>query len=315
MHRLTCNELRLDFSLTPLSPLSIPARDVTPPRFVRAVHPGAGEPSAYIPGSTLKGALRTAAEQILRSAAIDCCDREYPCSNRDGVTRARGGAAIYRAACAACRIFGGKMLRSHLSVTDCFPAEPLNATPARDRAREGDPLEVVQDDPFYGTLTLRNFERWQVGLLDLILARINIADIQLGGNRSAGMGCVLMRYRRLSFVYSGQHDQEALQACVHGVGQLIGPNNPYGFVYPDTAEMPDLPESAALESGFGFVAVTIADAGSRPENTEEPDDGETPDESEATPLDEADRVHGLIDNVLTQQALAWASYARTHKTR
>ncbi len=319
MHRLIGNELRLDFSLFAAGPLSIQARDSESPRFVRAVHPEADEPSVYIPAATLKGALRSGAEQILRGAAMDCCDPEHPCAGRDTVNRARqahDNPAIYRALCGACRIFGSKVMRSHLTITDCFPAQPLDAAPRRDASNNAGAAEVVQNETFYGTLSLRNFERWQVGLLALVLARLNIAEIQLGGNRSAGMGCVTVRYRRLNLVYPTMApgwNQEALQTYVHGVGQLLGAGNPYGFVYPDIADAPDLPESAALETGFGYVAVTIAEkaAGSR-----EPDEQETESE-EAVPdeLDEADRIHGLIDSVLTEQALAWAGYVRTHKSR
>jgi CRISPR/Cas system CSM-associated protein Csm3 (group 7 of RAMP superfamily) len=329
MHRLTCNELRLDFTLTPVSPLSIQARDAQPPRFVRAVHPNAAEPSAYIPGSTLKGALRAAAEQVLRSASIDCCDPTHPCSERDMVNQARDGVGIYRALCAACRIFGSKAMRSHLSVSDCFPADPVAALPLRDPAYKDDPLEVVHGEMFYGTLTLRNFERWQVGLLGLLLSRINIADIQLGGNRSAGMGCVALRYCCLSIVYPGlildQRQQEALHTSLHGVGQLMGANNPYGFVYPDVADMADLPQSAALETGFGYVAVVIeeqktADVSREtgPADSIEADESEPGDELSAPEIPEShetESIHDMIDNVLTQQALAWASYARAHKRR
>jgi hypothetical protein len=161
-------------------------------------------------------------------------------------------------------------------------------------------VETVLNEPFYGTLTLRNFERWQVGLLALLLSHINIADIQIGGNRSAGMGCATVRYQCLSLLYPGlapdAERQEALQMRLHGVGQLVGANNPYGFVYPDVGEVPDLPDSALLETAPGYTAVVIAAA-----NPHDPD--------------EADRLHGLIDNVLTQQALAWASYAHVHKGR
>jgi CRISPR/Cas system CSM-associated protein Csm3 (group 7 of RAMP superfamily) len=299
MHRMTCNELRLDLSILPVSPLSIQARGLTPPRFVRAIHPATNALSAYIPGSTLKGTLRYAAEHALRSAGIDCCDPEQPCSEREAVKRARGGPAIYRALCTVCRVFGSRAMRGHLTVTDSFPAEPLEAVPARDTDRPGEEaLETVLNEPFYGTLILRNFERWQVGLLALLLSHINIADIQIGGNRSAGMGCAVVRYKCLSLLYPGlaldAERQEALQMRLHGVGQLVGANNPYGFVYPDIGDTPDLPESAVLETGPGFIAVVITTT-----NSDDPD--------------EPDRLHGLIDNVLTQQALAWASYAHAHK--
>jgi CRISPR/Cas system CSM-associated protein Csm3 (group 7 of RAMP superfamily) len=315
MHRTTHNELRLDFMITPTSPLSIQAKTV--PGFVRALHPATIEDSAYIPASTLKGALRTAAEQVCREAGLDCCDLEHPCADRESVRKAKqagDSAALYRALCGLCRIFGSKVLRSHLLVTDCFPAEPLEALPMRD----DDPTEIVTDEPFYGRLALRNFERWQVGLLALLLARINMAEVQLGGNRSAGMGCVAMEYRSLTIIYPGlapNADQEAaLRTRLHGVGQLVGPNNRYGLIYPDMNDTADLPESAVYEAGLGFVSLSILPSEPSEETGESAEMNETSPTAEPAESANATQTHDLIDNVLTRQVLAWGNYVRTHKS-
>ena len=68
-----------------------------------------------------------------------------------------------------------------------------------------------------------------------------------------------MQYRCLSLIYPGlRPDQrEAVYTRLYGVGQLLGVSNPYGYLYPDVADAPDLPESAQLDSGFGYVAVMI----------------------------------------------------------
>ncbi len=97
----------------------------------------------------------------------------------------------------------------------------------------------------------------------------------------------------------------------------MGVNNPYGYVYPDVAEMPDLPESATFETGFGYVAVMIAEQKNEnvpDENGNESDSREAGEPDDAT-ANEAEDIHDVIDNVLTQQALAWATYARTHRSR
>jgi CRISPR/Cas system CSM-associated protein Csm3 (group 7 of RAMP superfamily) len=328
MHRTTLNELRLNFSIALVSPLSIQERNAdTMSRFVRAVHPEANKPTVYIPGATLKGALRSAAEHVVRGAGLHCCDLERPClttgnaGNTTSNTK-RDGVAIYRALCPLCRIFGSKMMRSHLTVTDCFPAEPLDPTENR-RASNSD--ETIQGETFYGTLSLRNFERWQVGLLALLLTRINLADVQIGGNRAAGMGCVQIRYHGLTAVYPGMapdaRQQESIRGRLQGVGQLLGAGNPYGFAYPDIAEAVDLPGVGAYEAGFGFVAIQILPGETSIQNgveessegTENGEAGREIEESQVTPGDPLEKVHGLIDNVLTQQAIAWGSYVRTHR--
>jgi CRISPR/Cas system CSM-associated protein Csm3 (group 7 of RAMP superfamily) len=293
MHRLTCNELRLDFEITPASPLCIPENSSPPLRFVRSVHPDSGISSVYIPGSTLKGTLRRAAEHVLEGAGLDCCDAEHPCAERPAVKQAKDAAAQYRALCPACRLFGSSVMRSHVIVTDCFPAKAVNPLPARG----SDAVETVIDETFYGTLSLRNFERWQVGLLSLLVARLNLADVQIGARRAEGMGCVSMRYMVLSLLYPGLEpdtaQQERLRTRLHGVGQLLGPKNAYRYTHPDVGQMPDLPDSAVFDMGMGFSAVVIAD-----EDTEE----------------QPNASHHLIDNVLTNQALAWGSYVRSHKS-
>lgn len=314
MHRTTHNELRLDFTITPTSPLNIQAKSA--PGFVRALHPATIEDSVYIPASTLKGALRTAAEQVSHEAGLDCCDLEHPCADREAVRKAaqsRDSAALYRALCVLCRIFGSKMLRSHLTVTDCFPAEPLDALPMRD----DDPTEIVTDEPFYGRLALRNFERWQVGLLGLLLARINMAEVQLGGNRSAGMGCVAIEYRSLSIIYPGlspnADQEEALRTRLHGIGQLVGANNRYGLIYPDLNDTADLPESAVYETDFGFVGITILSSEPHEETSQSAENDVSTQTGEPIESTSAAHTHGLIDNVLTRQVLAWGNYVRAHK--
>jgi CRISPR/Cas system CSM-associated protein Csm3 (group 7 of RAMP superfamily) len=284
MHSVTRNELRLDFSIISVSPLSIQNKGETP-QFVRALHPDGDELSIYVPSSTLKGALRSTSEQILRGDGIPACDPEHPCAERESVKQAKDGPTLYRTLCAACRLFGSRLMRSHLTVTDSFPAIP-DLTTQQDTANG---VDSVLGETFYGTLTLTNFERWQVGLLMLALTRINIADVRLGRRRSAGLGQVLIRYGALSLVYPGfppdARQKQAIQTRLHGVGQFMGPNNPYGYVYPDVAEIPDLPEQAVFESGLGYSALVISS-------------------------DEPEAAHGLIDHVLTRQAIPWGTYVR-----
>jgi CRISPR/Cas system CSM-associated protein Csm3 (group 7 of RAMP superfamily) len=323
MHRTTLNELRLDFSISLASPLSIQERNADAmPRFVRAMHPEANKPTIYIPGATLKGALRSAAEHVIRGAGLHCCDLEHPCLEAD--TAKRDGVGIYRALCLVCRVFGSRMMRSHLTVADCFPAEPVD--PAENR-RPSNADETIQNETFYGSLSLRNFERWQVGLLALLLTRINLADVQIGGNRAAGMGCVQIRYHGLTVVYPGMapdaRQQESIRARLQGVGQLLGAGNPYGFIYPDIAEVADLLEHGAYDAGFGFAAISILPGESSIQNEDEESLEETEiaenstenveSADRPTPGNQQEKVHGLIDNVLTQQAIAWGSYVRTHR--
>src|SRR5260221_5338570 len=186
MHRLGWNELRLDFAVRTASPLCLPTED-DPARFVRGIHPFTGQDSVYIPSGALKGAFRRAAEHVLTGAGIDCCDTEHPCSEREAVKRSNDGPSVYRALCSACKIFGSPAMRSHLTVTDAFPVQAIRPTISRDTGGE-----LVIDETFYGTLVLRNFERWQAGLLSLMAARLNMADVQIGARRFQRSGLVVL---------------------------------------------------------------------------------------------------------------------------
>ncbi|MEP7289689.1 MAG: RAMP superfamily CRISPR-associated protein [Chloroflexota bacterium] len=292
MHRLTYNELRLDFAIKLASPLSIQTQEL-PPHFVRSAHPYDGELSLYIPGGTLKGTLRRAAEHVLQAVKLDCCDSEHSCDTRSTVKSATTPAAVYHALCSTCRIFGSPLIRSHLMVTDSFPVEPLKAIITR--RNTGESTEIVQNETFYGTLSLRNFERWQVGLLALLIARINMADVQIGAHRSEGMGCIILRYRCLTLLYPGLDStpvqQDRLRTRLHGVGQFMGAGNAYGFTYPDLSDQADLPENVVFERDMSHSAVFIM----------------------ADDPDAENSSHTLIDDVLTRQAVHWSSYVRSHK--
>jgi hypothetical protein len=62
------------------------------------------------------------------------------------------------------------------------------------------------------------------------------------------------------------------------------------------SDVGDLPESNTFDIGMGYAAVIL----------EAPANDDT---------DQAEESHYLIDNILTNQALAWGSYARSQKAR
>lgn len=300
----TLNELRLEFELTLNSPLCVGSAEGA---FPRGAHPNGGQPSLYIPASTLKGALRRAAESVFEAVGVTCCSAAEPCAQRESVKQAKGAVGIYRALCPICRLFGSHVLRSHLIVTDCFPAEPRQTTVKH----QG--VDVLMDGEFYGMLGLRNFERWQLGLLALLVSRLNVSDVQLGAQRSSGMGCVQLSYGRLTLVYPGVDPARyaELQRNVQGIGQFVPPANPYRFTKPDSGAIPDLPPTTRLETDFGFAAVAIADFDDDVEDDTDPDTDANP---AATPGDPTlSNAHNLIDSVLTQQALAWGAFVRDLK--
>jgi len=250
MHRTIRNALQLEIRLTPITPLAIASGENG--LFVRYLHPRENVPTAYVPGTTLKGALRRAAEQIVQAAGLDCCSQAEPCSARESVRTAADGATLYRALCSVCRIFGSRAFGSLLSLTDAYPIEPINELSLHELPT--DSYEAVMNESFYGTLSLRNFERWQIGLISLIAVHLNSGQVTLGAGHSAGMGRVQVAYEAAAISYFGAPNvinDDPLYDRLHGVGQFLGAANPYGCRYPDRSDTPDLPTEFEYDAQFG----------------------------------------------------------------
>lgn len=222
------NELTLSLALAPVGPLLIKAPDsgADPTRpdmeFVRTWRAGAQQ--VYLPGSSLKGALRVQCERLVRSVGGDsrrdgvwACDPLYierRCANGER------GAAAYRGACTVCRLFGNTDLRGRLAIDDAYPApgtdlrleERVNV--AIDRVMGSvfqGPFryEVVTGGSFATTLRLRNVAVAQVGLLGLALRDVRDGRVAFGFGKSRGMGRVSLSVDALRISYPAGAAPEA----------------------------------------------------------------------------------------------------------
>ncbi len=223
MHSRFYNEAVLWARLSPRTPLLVKsggegaaAMDPTVPdmSFVRMRRPGGGE-VLYIPGSSLRGVLRSHAERLLRSVRQDlACD---PLA-RGGEARSRlrpacrledkdSGDEAYRKVCPACRLFGTTGLASRVRVSDFYPDGDLTCDTrygvAVDRvtgavAHGPFELEVVTDGSFVGTITLRNFTLGQFGLLAAALLDVADGLVPIGYGKSRGLGRVELTVTRLA---------------------------------------------------------------------------------------------------------------------
>jgi hypothetical protein len=156
MHKARYNSLCLDLSLQPTGPLLIKsgqfAADPSLPdmQFVRTFRAGAGE-TIYIPGSSLKGVVRSFVEKALRTLDANCPpgpadDKSWrwACASFEAKKEERKDKSkwncpqflnelaeerhkelqsceIYRYSCGACRTFGHTRLRGRASFTDLYP--------------------------------------------------------------------------------------------------------------------------------------------------------------------------------------------------
>jgi CRISPR/Cas system CSM-associated protein Csm3 (group 7 of RAMP superfamily) len=297
MHRQVVNEALLELALWPDGPLLIKAADAgaDPTRpdmeFVRTQRPD-GE-TIYLPGSSLKGALRAHCERIARTMGGAHADRRwrlscdplgtasdgprYSCSRRLDDRRGDrepGGDVVYRESCFVCRLFGNQMLAAHLRLADAYPAAPPRAeqrtSVAIDRIYGSVAVgpfsyEVVTEGRFATRLTVRNFTLAQLGLLALALRDLAEGRLALGFGKSRGFGRVGLEVTALTFRYPGCTVRDGELTTIAGVP--IGPADQvygagvfvkegrYEFPFPDEAPLPV--GYATADDGWSAAEVTV----------------------------------------------------------
>jgi CRISPR/Cas system CSM-associated protein Csm3 (group 7 of RAMP superfamily) len=178
------------------------------------VRDAAGRP--VLPGSALRGALRSRAEQILRTLGGDgaACDlNRRDCSCHEAVEREneRRAAARQEALdfagelarhCPACRVFGSGRLASPVRLTDFHPVPGGEGEPLRhehvavDRFTGGASAGAKFNAEVRSGVTLAGeihldlgpdrLESWGLGLLALVLRDLLLGDVPIGFGTAKG---------------------------------------------------------------------------------------------------------------------------------
>jgi CRISPR-associated RAMP protein (TIGR02581 family) len=197
------------------------------------------KPEPFIPGSSLKGVIRAYAEMIcrtLRATPVPVCQPYMePGKEKNGESgqaacglRINGHlertkqsslatSEVYRLSCPACRTFGshhfiGRLATADGYLTDDFKksAQPLLETRdgvAIDRLTGGAAkgakydLEVLTKGQFGTRIEILNFERWQLGLLGLILRDMEEGLVRIGMGKSRGLGRISATVNRFQIAY------------------------------------------------------------------------------------------------------------------
>jgi CRISPR-associated protein Csm3 len=246
------NRARLEIEIEPVTPLLIKAGDtgglnVSLPhmQFVRT-NTTLG-PSVVIPGSSLKGVVRSQAERLLWTDGLKCCDpldHDTNCGSKVG----QGIPVAYPTQCYACRTFGSTKLGGRARFTDLLPWAPgmppekkqeafaairtevrpgvaIDRKSQSVRGRGLYEMEIVTAGTFYGEILLTNFQLWQLGLVGLALRDIDQGYQQLGSGKSRGLGRVHCRVARAVFESFGPLAGTQAAAdpnLLRGVGELGG---------------------------------------------------------------------------------------------
>jgi CRISPR/Cas system CSM-associated protein Csm3 (group 7 of RAMP superfamily) len=237
--------------------------------FVVTRRNGGEEP--YLPGSGLKGALRSYAERWARTflpagqRVCDIFDEENPNPTLRSCTKRvedLSPAARYAVACRICQIFGCGGLAGRLSLSDAYLVEePLFGTRSgvginryRGAAEAGALFfyEVLEGGAFEATLTLANFELWQAGLLAHTLAALQQGELPVGFGARRGLGRLQARCETAALTYFGiEPHRVGGGVALRGVAALTdeGTRKTYGF-RPEPGPAAVLPGATLREVGL-----------------------------------------------------------------
>lgn len=274
MFKQAYNRVLLDLEVETITPLLIKAgdaglnpaaSDLNP---VRTRHPKWGD-SVYIPGSSLKGVVRSAAEASVRGQTLGenlqgACDTlGSECCGR--VIKDMAPRDVYSKHCAACRAFGSTLMKGRASVRDLYPwtdndeGSADNVTAANQvETRHGVAINRISGGVhhgpfdqelvpagviFFGEISLVNYQVWQLGLLAAGLDELNEGFARLGSSKSRGLGGVRVRVAHL------RHDQPLTAGDRPlGVATLAGADGEaYGLLHESA-----LPETAGSHHGIRY---------------------------------------------------------------
>jgi CRISPR-associated RAMP protein (TIGR02581 family) len=268
MFQETGNRAILSLRITTITPLAIRTGDTglepggTDLKCVRTRR-GGTEPTVFVPGSSLKGVVRSAAEANVRGQTFagvnGACDPLSASSCGERIRVQRESAQVHREHCLACRLFGSFSMKGRASIRDLLPAEGDDARDAnRTQVRFGVGINRVSGGvsrgklfdqeivpagvTFAGDVALENYQVWQLGLLASAFAELNDGFAQLGSSKSRGLGVVKVSVNNLI------HEQP-MRAGARAVG--------VGRVYPaprvdayGLLREADLPEVAGKQHGL-----------------------------------------------------------------
>lgn len=232
MFKNMLNMFKIRFSLTPQSALLIKAQETHDPVlpdmcFVRVNTPY-GE-SIYIPGSSLKGVFRSTAEALLRTVGREVCNSVEAKEMCPALERKqkKSEKLPYYEHCDACKIFGSQDMASRAEFTDLMPYEEADSEDVKKEkiemlskytnVRPGISINrstgKVEHGPFemeiltggylYGSLIVKNYELWQLGLLIYIMDMANEGLIKFGYAKSRGLGRVKIDIKEVEILQYG----------------------------------------------------------------------------------------------------------------
>ncbi len=264
MHKRLLNEAILDFTIVPEGPILVKAgetgADPTRPdmEFVRTWRNG--ERTVYLPGSSLKGVIRSHCERIARTVGEGrSCNpviKDKSCVKLNDLKQEHDGIHVHKHSCFICQMFGNTALAGRVRTADAYPVGEV-----RTEERDGVAIdrvfgsvavgpfqmEVVTAGQFETKVAIRNFTVAQLGLLALALRDLKLGRVGIGFGKSRGLGHVTLEWGTLTVRYTRPpQDRYRLE----GAARLLdGEAGQYGYLL----EKPGGPYRFPLNFGYDSV--------------------------------------------------------------
>ena len=281
------NQAKITITISPAGPLLIKASDQgadpTKPdmEFVETYY--AGNRSVYLPGSSLKGAIRAHCERIVRTLGgnVSACDpvkRDSRCRNLEE----NNSATLYKRTCTICQIFGSTNISARANITDAYPVDPSEIKLEERNGVAIDRIfgsavsgalfnfQVLTSGTFATTINLKNFTTAQLALIALAIRDFDEQRIGIGFAKSRGLGQVNMKVNKVEIHYPTAivEDQQQLRLMgnpvdpfnnnvVAGAGKLVNDAEDYGFPEFDTVEVEGV---EAQKNTYGLGATITFDS-------------------------------------------------------
>jgi CRISPR-associated RAMP protein (TIGR02581 family) len=199
------NLIRITGKIVNETPIAIRAGKVTEGPIENPIVRLNGIP--YIPGSSLKGVLRSESERYARSIGEKVCDILNP-KGENGELKWKEEKGENYEPCIICKIFGGPTIFSRVRFFDCFPSDGKFSTSLIQRvsinriteaASPGRLFEVEFIEP--GTnldfkLEIENLtdkDQIEGKILKFILNQLIAGNISIGGMKSVGFGKIRLK--------------------------------------------------------------------------------------------------------------------------
>lgn len=238
----------------------------------------------YIPGTSIRGPFRALAERIIRSLLpenapphLTACNpfeqkdkKDLGCSKR--LEKEENNGSKYASACSACKLFGCAGLASRICFTDAdiksyesvyrdmIGIDRFTGGVFKGDDRSGGAnmrYHVLENTTFATTVTVVNFELWQIGLLAYIFRDFEQKLVPIGYGKTKGFGQVKGKITEIMLTYT------IIPTQIEHMGSLMSSATERDYYDISTCEAPSFNHFEVKENdGLSlYQSVTVTDIG------------------------------------------------------